>query len=225
MDNTISNTHLVNRNNISKLHEVDTPLVSAFFLMNIHQQRQNIRRKRRLLPPTTQKIAEQETLKKIRYFSKFKNSKNIGLYLDAFGEVKTKQLIQLCFKLKKNVYLPKISNLNQKLEWVKITSSQFYSAQFSQHTLGMKQPMNQRGKSIHHLDLLILPLVICDIKGTRIGMGGGYYDRSLAQATVAPFRLGLAHDFQLLNTILKRESWDQPIDAVCTPQHFLIFKN
>lgn len=193
--------------------------------MSTHQLRKNIRCQRRQLSPFIQKDATREVLKKIRKFSKFKHAQHIGLYLDAFGEVQTKQLIELCFKLKKNVYLPKISTLNCKLEWIKVSSRQFYAQQFSQHSLGMKQPVHQRGKAIQQLDLLILPLVICDLKGTRIGMGGGYYDRSLAQAPHSPFRLGLAHDFQFINRTIKREKWDQPLHALCTPKRVLMFKN
>lgn len=69
-----------------------------------------------------------------------------------------------------------------------------------------------------------MPLLACDHSGTRIGMGGGFYDRTLASAPGLPFRLGLAHDFQLLSQSLKREKWDQPLDALITPTVFLAFK-
>ena len=55
-------------------------------------------------------------------------------------------------------------------------------------------------------------------------MGGGFYDRTLASAPGRPFRLGLAHDFQLLALPLKRETWDQPLDALITPTIFIKFK-
>ncbi len=44
-----------------------------------------------------------------------------------------------------------------------------------------------------------MPLLACDTHGTRIGMGGGYYDRTLASAPQHPYRLGIAHDFQLIH--------------------------
>ena len=88
----------------------------------------------------------------------------------------------------------------------------------------MQEPRTSRGKHISHLDLVLMPLLACDTHGTRIGMGGGYYDRTLASAPQHPYRLGIAHDFQLIHTRLPRENWDQPVDALLTPQHFLQFK-
>ena len=60
--------------------------------------------------------------------------------------------------------------------------------------------------------------------GPRIGMGGGFYDRTLANAPKKPFRLGLAHHFQFIPTPFTRQPWDQALDALATPQMFLRFK-
>ncbi len=74
------------------------------------------------------------------------------------------------------------------------------------------------------LILVLMPLLACDTHGTRIGMGGGYYDRTLASAPQRPYRLGIAHDFQLIHASLPRKNWDQPVDALLTPEYFLQFK-
>ncbi len=54
-------------------------------------------------------------------------------------------------------------------------------------------------------------------------MGGGFYDRNLGLPRLGrPFRLGLAHDFQLLAQPLKRETWDQPLRCLFNhPRQFL----
>ena len=110
-----------------------------------------------------------------------------------------------------------ICNMNQRLVWVKISKNQFRQRRFSRHALGMLEPMASRGLHVSHLDLLVLPLLACDPKGTRMGMGGGFYDRTLATAPQRPYRLGVAHDFQFLNEPLQRNDWDQPLDALITP--------
>ena len=74
------------------------------------------------------------------------------------------------------------------------------------------------------LDLLVMPSLACDEFGTRIGMGGGFYDRTLANSPRKPYRLGLAHDFQFLNIQLERQTWDQPLDALLTPSKLHRFK-
>ncbi|MCH7337909.1 5-formyltetrahydrofolate cyclo-ligase [Acinetobacter sp. NIPH 2699] len=179
--------------------------------------RKQLRLRRRQLTHFQQKQAEQQVLNQLRRLNAFKSATKIGLYLHAFGEIHTQKIIELCFQHKKQVYLPMICNMNQKLVWVKISVNQYKNKRLSHHPLGMKEPMASRGKHISTLDLLIMPLLACDHLGTRIGMGGGFYDRTLATAKHHPYRLGLAHSFQYVDTPLFRQKWDQPLDALLTP--------
>ncbi|MCU4341006.1 5-formyltetrahydrofolate cyclo-ligase [Acinetobacter pittii] len=186
--------------------------------------RKNLRSKRRSLSSFEQKQAQLDVLHHLNTLPIFHSSKKIGLYLHAFGEVHTELLIALCFKKNKQVYLPMICSMNQKLVWVKISKNQYINRRFSHHPLGMKEPMASRAEHVASLDLLLMPLLACDQYGTRIGMGGGYYDRTLATAKHRPYRLGLAHQFQFIEHTLERQSWDQPLDALLTPQRVYYFK-
>ena len=67
-------------------------------------------------------------------------------------------------------------------------------------------------------DLIILPLVAFDRRGTRVGYGGGFDDRSLAQLTEAasrPAAIGFAYAAQELPE-LPREPTEQPLDLIVT---------
>ena len=185
--------------------------------------RKQLRQQRRTVSIFQQKQSQQHILNQLRRIKTFQHAEKIGVYLDAFGEIQTDQIIEYCFKQHKKVYLPMICNMNQKLVWVKITQQQYRNKRFSHHPLGMQEPMAGRGWHVATLDLLIMPLLACDRQGTRIGMGGGFYDKTLASATHKPFRLGIAHDFQLLDIPLHRETWDQPLDALATPSKYLSF--
>ncbi|WP_151804805.1 5-formyltetrahydrofolate cyclo-ligase [Acinetobacter bereziniae] len=188
------------------------------------QLRKIISQQRRKLNSQQQKMIEFRCLKQCLKHPKFLNARKIGLYLDAFGEVKTKRLIEYCFAQGKKVYLPMICNMNNHLVWVQISYQQYQNKRFSLHRLGMLEPMASRGKHVSTLDVVIMPLLACDIKGTRMGMGGGFYDRTLASAFQQPHRLGLAHDFQFLHTELARNSWDQSLDSLITPTKTYYFK-
>lgn len=190
----------------------------------LNSLRKQLRLKRKQLSSYEQKKAEQHVLIQLRQSFQFKSSKKIGLYLHAFGEVHTKKMLELCFQLNKQVYLPMICNMNQNLVWVKISSKQYFNKRFSHHPLGMKEPMASRGRHVSHLDLLIMPLLACDHDGTRIGMGGGFYDRTLASAQHRPYRLGLAHSFQYVDVPLFRQKWDQPLHGLLTPRKIYYFK-
>ncbi|OFE44819.1 5-formyltetrahydrofolate cyclo-ligase [Acinetobacter towneri] len=193
-------------------------------LLKLNTLRKQLRQQRRAVTPNQQQQAQQAVLQRLIRLPKFQYAKKVGVYLDAFGEIHTQRIIEYCFVQGKQVYLPMICNMNQQLVWVEISRHQYINKRFSHHPLGMKEPMASRGKHVSHLDLLIMPLLACDKYGTRIGMGGGYYDRTLASAPQRPYRLGIAHDFQLIHANLPRKNWDQPLDALLTPECFLQFK-
>jgi 5-formyltetrahydrofolate cyclo-ligase len=64
-------------------------------------------------------------------------------------------------------------------------------------------------------DVVLMPLLGFDRMGTRLGYGGGYYDRTLARLDKKPRLIGLAFAAQELDAI-PRESHDVPLDAVVT---------
>ena len=68
------------------------------------------------------------------------------------------------------------------------------------------------------LDLVVAPLVAFDAAGHRLGMGGGWYDRSFAarlDRPAQPHLVGAAFSVQQADAI-RPEAWDIPLDAVCT---------
>lgn len=71
-------------------------------------------------------------------------------------------------------------------------------------------------------DIIIMPLLGYDRAGTRLGYGGGYYDRTLARMTKQPRLIGFAFAAQELDFI-PREAHDVPLDAVVTEQGVLQF--
>jgi 5-formyltetrahydrofolate cyclo-ligase len=68
------------------------------------------------------------------------------------------------------------------------------------------------------MSLVVLPLVAFDAHGQRLGMGAGWYDRSFAfrgEHQAPPFLVGAAFALQQVDA-LATESWDVPLDAICT---------
>ena len=64
-------------------------------------------------------------------------------------------------------------------------------------------------------DIVIMPLLGFDRQGTRLGYGGGYYDRTLAHMRKKPKLIGLAFAAQELE-VIPREAHDVPLDAIVT---------
>lgn len=87
---------------------------------------------------------------------------------------------------------------------------------------GIPEPAGGAGRWLRatELDVVLAPLVAFDARGHRLGMGGGYYDRTLGfrrsrGAWRRPRIVGLAYEFQCVAS-LPRASWDVPLDAAIT---------
>jgi 5-formyltetrahydrofolate cyclo-ligase len=72
-------------------------------------------------------------------------------------------------------------------------------------------------------DVVLVPLVAADRRGTRIGHGKGHYDRALAHLREggSVFTIGLAWESQLLADPIPADPWDVPLDAIATPGEWI----
>jgi 5-formyltetrahydrofolate cyclo-ligase len=87
---------------------------------------------------------------------------------------------------------------------------------------GIPEPVGPQGnwRSARQLDVIVAPLVAFDVDGRRLGMGGGFYDRTLAllarrSRAHRPRFIGIAFEMQKV-TKLPSDVWDVPLDAIVT---------
>jgi 5-formyltetrahydrofolate cyclo-ligase len=80
---------------------------------------------------------------------------------------------------------------------------------------GIPEPARTPLVPIENFDMILMPLLAWDEAGTRLGMGGGYYDRALQsfRNKSQPLRVGIAYEFQKI-TRLPKEPWDIPLHMV-----------
>ena len=81
---------------------------------------------------------------------------------------------------------------------------------------GVPEPLESEPADISKIDLCLVPGLVFDLTGTRIGFGAGYYDRFLPRLREDVPRVGLAFDFQLVSDILPSESHDYKLTHLCT---------
>jgi 5-formyltetrahydrofolate cyclo-ligase len=73
-------------------------------------------------------------------------------------------------------------------------------------------------------DLILVPLIAVDTKGTRLGRGKGHYDRVLAPLKRKGARIiGIGWSMQMLSIPIPRDPWDVPMDGFASPEALFWF--
>lgn len=86
---------------------------------------------------------------------------------------------------------------------------------------GVLQPSDEA--EAHAPDIVLVPLVAADRRGTRIGHGKGHYDRALAHLRDGGdvLAIGLGWEPQILEAAIPPDPWDVPLDAIATPREWI----
>lgn len=150
----------------------------------------------------------------------FNQSKSIGLYLAIGSEVQTREIINYALDLGKTVLLPRI--MSNDLRFYVVDQKDFEKNSFDVNRFGIKEP--KIDKPADFIDLLIIPGIVFDTYGFRIGYGYGYYDKYL---TINKFSksIGLAYDFQFIKKPIPILPHDRKIDVLITESGFNVFNS
>lgn len=72
-------------------------------------------------------------------------------------------------------------------------------------------------------DIVLVPVVLVDRRGVRVGHGKGHYDRALSNLRAASpvFTIGICWESQLVDQSIPADPWDMPLDAVATPKEWI----
>ncbi len=156
----------------------------------------------------------------------FSSSQRIAVYLAQDNELSLSALIEHCFTKQKQLYLPLLRPLPPNRLWFAPFEK---TSKLTPNRFGINEPdvLPSQNLPPSQLDIVCFPLVAFDPFGGRLGMGGGYYDRTfehLANANKRPLFVGIAYQEQQVEQ-LPIESWDIPLDAVATPQQIWQFGN
>ncbi|MBQ4781395.1 5-formyltetrahydrofolate cyclo-ligase [Pectobacterium versatile] len=194
----------------------DTPLSST--AASRQQIRQAVRQQRRLLTPEQQSRFAQQASEHVMAHPKIIRADSVAVFLSFDGELDTSPLIQQLWQQEKRVYLPVLHPFRAGyllfLRYAPDTELVRNRLKIMEPRLDVRQVL-----PLPQLDVLLTPLVAFDHQGHRLGMGGGFYDRTLQYRNYTsrgPYPIGLAHDCQQVDA-LPVESWDIPLPEIITP--------
>lgn len=182
--------------------------------------RQQKRERRRKLSSAQQAQHAKQLASRLLNHRVFIDNQCIAAYLPNDGEIDPSLIIEQAWKSNKKVYLPVLSKEENSLLFAPYDKN----SSMCRNQFGIDEPdcTPEHWLKAEQMDLILLPLVAFDEQGNRLGMGGGFYDRSLAstkQHENSTQLVGLAHEIQK-TTLIEAQRWDIPLHAIATEEAF-----
>jgi 5-formyltetrahydrofolate cyclo-ligase len=172
--------------------------------------RREMRSRRRALPRVRRQFAVRAIVRHLSALAAYRRARSVALYWPADGEPDIRGIEANARARGKQLYLPVIGRGG------KLTFAPWRrGSRLRRNRYGIPEPTGGRRVPAGRLDMLVMPLVAFDAEGNRLGMGGGYYDRTLAQRRRRPLRVGVAFACQQAEAI-PAQPWDIPLTCVIT---------
>lgn len=183
--------------------------------------RQAMREKRQALSDEQQLVHAKAIAKHALSAGFFTRAQKMAVYLANDGEANPVVLAEKAIYRGKQCVLPILHP--SKKGFLQFAD---YRLPRKRNRFGIEEPIAREFVKAQHLDLVFMPLVAFDQQGGRLGMGGGFYDRSFEFLRHSPLSkpklIGLAHSFQQVES-LPIEDWDVPMHAIVTENGIVEF--
>ena len=194
--------------------------------MDINNLRKSLRNQRRQLSRQTLELHSILMAKQAMTYRPLQQGKRIAFYFASNGEMDPAPLVERASQASKQCYFPVLRSRPSTSLWF----ARYQDGQaLKPNRFGIYEPATYHRQITMPwgIDLIIMPLVAFDLVGNRLGMGGGYYDRTLAFKNTrthwkGPKLIGIAHEFQCVEA-LPANAWDIPLDAVITERKIYRF--
>lgn len=176
--------------------------------------RRALRARRRELDAGFRAEAAARVASRIASQPAFTSAQRVAVYIAFDGELDPAPLVDIARACGKDVLLPVLQG-DQAMHFGLWPAA----AELSSNRFGIPEPHATERFAARDVDLVLTPLVGFDAQCGRLGMGGGFYDRTFAflldDAEARPRLFGLAYDCQRVEQ-LPRQPWDVPLAAVVT---------
>jgi 5-formyltetrahydrofolate cyclo-ligase len=189
------------------------------------EHRRRLRRLRREVPPELARRAAQGIAHHLVKNGLLRRNRRVAVYLANDGEADLAPVVRYLWRRHGHCFLPVLAHDRMWFHPYRPDTP------LVPNRFRIPEPRPDRGQRVHprRLDLVLAPLVAFDRNGNRLGMGGGFYDRSFAflrhrRHWRRPLLVGVAYGFQEVASLPARD-WDVPLIAVVTESGLIRFKN
>lgn len=184
--------------------------------MNKTVVRTAVREKLMAMPKEDHKRKSLMIHNKLINLQEIKDAKTVAITISKFPEVNTKDLIEVLWKMGKQVAIPKCTPRTREMKFYVFTDYE----QLEQVYMDLYEPIEGKTTFINkkEIDVLISPGIVFDKLGYRVGYGGGYYDRYLID--YENFTVSMGFEVQIVEKIDANE-YDLPICTIITEEQII----
>lgn len=157
--------------------------------------------------------------KRLIHLPAWRQARRIGLFIAADGEISPGEILHWAWRRRVETYLPVLTRgTSPRMHFYRYRPND--PLQPNHYGIPEPAPRPRCQADPRFLDVVLTPLVAFDGAGARLGMGGGFYDRSFAflrhrARWKHPKLIGIAYDFQRVEA-LPVQPWDVMLDGVVT---------
>lgn len=135
-------------------------------------------------------------------------TQTVGVYIANDGELELAPVIGYLLDHAVRVAVPQVQN--DTMQFVRISTTTHYR----KNRFGICEPISDEVITLDEKSIVLFPGVGFTRSGTRLGRGGGYYDRYFGEHPCL-LRIGVAHARQVVDTLPASEH-DVQLDALLT---------
>jgi 5-formyltetrahydrofolate cyclo-ligase len=182
--------------------------------------RSQLRRARSALGATERERAAEKIVRLAVRLGLLRQGRRIGFYIPSNGEIDILPLMNRALELGVECYLPQLPSRALKKLWFTRLGEKPQHWTINRFGIPEYHDRVSKRQRIAQLDLVFVPLLGFDDQGYRIGMGGGFYDASLAflhrrRSWRRPRLVGVAFDCQHVPAV-PYDPWDVPLNLALT---------
>ncbi len=182
--------------------------------------RQEFLKKRNNLSRDEIKSKSEKIEKELFFLPEFQRAKTVMFYVSFRSEVETEKMTRNALKLKKKIVIPVVYG-----EKIVVSEIKNLKKELTKGSFGIKEPKKEFRRRVNQkeIDLVVVPGVVFDKRGSRLGYGRGYYDRFLRSKSIISRMshsrqcalIGLAFDLQIARKIPLVKG-DMKVDKIVT---------
>ena len=185
--------------------------------------RQSLRKQRRELSTAERRLAGRAVARHVTGLPEFRRARCIAVYVAFDGELPLSAAIRVAQRHGKQLVAPRLSR-SGRLDFLPLSETDMRMSPW-----GIAEPVRGLSAALRRIDLVLTPLVAFDGSGTRLGLGGGHYDRCFhfliaRRKWLRPKLIGVGYAFQQVAQ-LRRQPWDVPLWAAVTDRGVVRFNS